>query len=193
MRCLPVAQLKLLEFVGDLFLCIAASNCSFRFFNLQSVLRVNRKTIILSLTIVCHFITFFQQVWRNNLEAPTKTRRKRIKPVWQVFSSYKLLQSRIRQVCTLSEFCFIPLKSNNNSLFGKFTFVSWYIFTRPLYFDPGGGGRGGYSWDFSVGLCRPADSPNPDPISHQKCQFSQPFSDLVTKIHIHSQIIPLRN
>ena len=143
MRCLPVAQLKLLEFVGDLFLCIAASNCSFRFFNLQSVLRVNRKTIILSLTIVCHFITFFQQVWRNNLEAPTKTRRKRIKPVWQVFSSYKLLQSRIRQVCTLSEFCFIPLKSNNNSLFGKFTFVSWYIFTRPLYFDPGGGGEGG--------------------------------------------------
>ena len=142
MRCLPVAQLKLLEFVGDLFLCIAASNCSFRFFNLQSVLRVNRKTIILSLTIVCHFITFFHQVWRNNLEAPTKTRRKRIKPVWQVFSSYKLLQSRIRQVCTLSEFCFIPLKSNNNSLFGKFTFVSWYIFTRPLYFDPGGGARG---------------------------------------------------
>lgn len=59
-RFLPVAQLKLLEFVGDLFLCIAVSICSFRFFNLQSVLRVNRMTIILSLTIVCHFITVFQ-------------------------------------------------------------------------------------------------------------------------------------
>ena len=62
----------------------------------------------------------------------------------------------------------------------------------PYILTPGGG-RGGYSWDFSVGLCRPAGSPNPDPISHQKCQFSQPFSDLATKIHIHSQIIPLRN
>ena len=32
---------------------------------------------------------------------------------------------------------------------------------------------GGYSWEFLVGVCRPG-SPNPDPISDQKIQFSAP-------------------
>ena len=36
-------------------------------------------------------------------------------------------------------------------------------------------------------------SPNPDPISDQKCHFSHPFSGLASKIHTHSQIWPLRN
>ena len=29
----------------------------------------------------------------------------------------------------------------------------------------------------------PPGSPNPDPISAQKCHFSHPFSDLTSKIH----------
>ena len=38
---------------------------------------------------------------------------------------------------------------------------------------PGWGG-GGYSWEFLVGGM-PAGSPNPDPISDQRCNFSHPF------------------
>ena len=39
----------------------------------------------------------------------------------------------------------------------------------------------------------PPGSPNPDLISHQKCYFSHPFSELASKIHTHSQTWPLRN
>ena len=51
------------------------------------------------------------------------------------------------------------------------------------------GGRE-YFWEF---LVVPPGSPNPDPISDQKCHFSHPFSGLASKIHTHSQIWPLRN
>jgi len=34
----------------------------------------------------------------------------------------------------------------------------------------------------------PPASPNPDPISDQKCHFPYPFSDLASKIHTHFQI-----
>ena len=40
----------------------------------------------------------------------------------------------------------------------------------------------------------PPGSPNPDPVSDQKCFFfSHPFSELASKIHTHSQTLPLRN
>ena len=44
-----------------------------------------------------------------------------------------------------------------------------------------------------VGGGVPPGSPNPDPISHQKCCFSHPFSELASKIHTHSQTWPLRS
>ena len=39
---------------------------------------------------------------------------------------------------------------------------------------------GGSSWQFLVGCVSPG-SPNPDPISDQKCNFPHPFSDLAIR------------
>ena len=53
------------------------------------------------------------------------------------------------------------------------------------------GGRGVLLGILGGGV--PPGSPNPDTISDQNCHFSHPFSDIASKIHIHSQTWPLRN
>ena len=54
-------------------------------------------------------------------------------------------------------------------------------FTIFLTFTPRGGG---YSWEFLVGMCCPVLQIL-SPISHQKCHYSHPFSDLASKKQCH--------
>ena len=55
--------------------------------------------------------------------------------------------------------------------------------------------RGGYSWEFLVGVCMLRGFPSlSDPISDQKMSFfSHPISDVASKIHNHFQTWSLRN
>ena len=194
-RCLQVAQLKVLEFVGDLFLCIAVSISSFWFFNLQSVFTSKPKD---------HHIKPHVWVWRYNLEAPTKSRRKQIKPVWQVFSSYKQQRcysraNRVMLVCHASGRCahlvrsvLYPSSRVINPFLEGLLFRFVVYFYSFLIFWPGGRG-GGTSGNSRWGCAARPVLQTLTLFQTKKCHFSQPFSDLATKIHIHSQIIPLRN
>ena len=54
----------------------------------------------------------------------------------------------------------------------------------------GGGGRGVYSWEFLVGVCRPVLQIL-TLFQTKKCHFPHPFSDQTSKIHTRFQTWPL--
>ena len=69
---------------------------------------------------------------------------------------------------------------NHPTLYSK-QWLWWHDFNTPCSWPQEGVLRG------TLGGGVPPGSPNPDPISDQKCHFPHPFSDQISKIHTNFQ------